>query len=343
MTSTARRRWSRELDIEIDGIAFGTEGPALVHGYDPPAGGMWVDDVIPGKLGALDRHSGETLWFSPCEVGYGRGFATGFGGAEEVIVLGPSQQGHRIVRMERETGKLLGVEGIGEFDEALVFEDLCLCASARRVFAITTSMMSEAWVYQPEKERIHHIARCGDRVLVDYSNLETRCHGVMALDVTTGEPVASLVPCRLPEIHGIAASDDEAVILTADLQAALPPKLAGRFLVDLGEREEDGEVAADTLSMLGLSAQAADDEAGAWYEILSTAPVESAPEVSITSDSGKLYVVQGAMLEARDILTGRALGQWAIPGLDEQVAWQVCCGAGLLAEEKRVSVFELPA
>jgi len=95
--------------------------------------------------------------------------------------------------------------------------------------------------------------------------------------------------------------------------------------------------------MLGLSAQAADDEAGAWYEILSTAPVESVPEVSITSDSGKLYVVQGAMLEARDILTGRALGQWAIPGLDEQVAWQVCCGAGLLAEEKRVSVFELPA
>ncbi|MDP6539198.1 MAG: hypothetical protein QF903_07195 [Planctomycetota bacterium] len=343
MTSTARRRWSRELEIEIDGIAFGTEGPVLVHGYDPPAGGMWVDSVIPGKLGALDRHTGETLWLSPCEVGYGRGFAAGFGSPEEVIVLGPSEQGQRIVRMERETGKLLGVEAIGDFDEAMVFEDLCLCANAKRVFAISTPLMSVAWAYEPPKERIHHIARCGDRVLVGYSRPETGAYGVLALDALTGEPEASLVPCLLPGIHGLAGGGDEAVILTADLQAALPPELAGRFLVTLGEWEQDGEVVADTLSLLGLAASATDGQAGAWFEILSTTPVESVPEISITSDSGKLYVVRGAMLEVRDILTGRALGSWAIPGLDEQVAWQVSSGAGLLAEEQRVSVFELPA
>ncbi|MAF67362.1 MAG: hypothetical protein CMJ84_17110 [Planctomycetes bacterium] len=343
MTSTARRRWSRELEIEIDGIAFGTDGPVLVHGYDPPAGGMWVDSVIPGKLGALDRHTGETLWLSPCEVGYGRGFAAGFGSSGEAIVLGPSEQGHRMVRMERESGKLLGVEAIGEFDEALVFEDLCLCASARSVFAITTPLMSEAWTYRPTKERIHHMARCGDRVLVGYSDPEKGCHGVMALDALTGEPAASLVPCRLPGIHGFAGSGEEAVILTADLQAALPPELVGSFMIALGELEENGEVVADTLSLLGLAAGASEDEAGSWFEILSTAPGAAVGDVSITANSGKLYVVQGAMLEARDILTGRALGDWAIPGLDEQVAWQVSSGAGLLAEERRVSVFELPA
>jgi hypothetical protein len=32
-----------------------------------------------------------------------------------------------------------------------------------------------------------------------------------------------------------------------------------------------------------------------------------------------------------------------LPGLDERIAWQVSQGAGLLAEETRASVFELPA
>ena len=59
MTTTARRRWSRELEVEIDGIALAPDGPILVHGYDAPAGGMWIDEVIPGKLAALDRSSGE--------------------------------------------------------------------------------------------------------------------------------------------------------------------------------------------------------------------------------------------------------------------------------------------
>jgi len=53
--------------------------------------------------------------------------------------------------------------------------------------------------------------------------------------------------------------------------------------------------------------------------------------------------VNEALIEVRDMLTGRKLGDWAIPGLDERVAWQVANGAGLLAEESRVSLFELPA
>ena len=89
MTRTARRRWSRELESEIDGIVLGGNGPVFLHGYDPPAGGKWIDSVIPGKLGAFERNSGDPLWVSPCEVGYGRGFGAGFGREEDLVVLGP--------------------------------------------------------------------------------------------------------------------------------------------------------------------------------------------------------------------------------------------------------------
>ena len=71
--------------------------------------------------------------------------------------------------------------------------------------------------------------------------------------------------------------------------------------------------------------------------------MDEIPEVSITADAGKLYLVKGALLEVRDTMTGRLLGDWAVPGLDESVAFQVSDGAGLVAEETRVSVFELPA
>ena len=49
------------------------------------------------------------------------------------------------------------------------------------------------------------------------------------------------------------------------------------------------------------------------------------------------------MLEARDLLSGRTLGEWTVPGLDERVCWSVGSGAGLLAEENRLTIYELPA
>lgn len=343
MTTTARRRWSRDLQSEIDGIAFSSNGPILVHGYDAPAGGMWIDEVIPGKLGALDRATGESLWSSPCEVGYGRGFAAGFGEGDDVIVLGPSSQGHRIVRMESETGKLLGAEGIEAFDEALVFGDLCICASASKVSAISTAMMAKAWSFSREGQRYHLVGRSGDQVFVVYSDKQASMKGIIVLDAISGEPLGDLLPPCLPVIHGMSVDSGHLSLLTADVQAALPPELAVRFMTDLAQREDHGDVVVDSLTLMGLSL---DGEGGAtpeWYEILSTQQGQELPEVSITADSGKLYVVKGALLEVRDLLTGRDLGGWTIPGLDEQVDWQVCEGAGLLAEEHRISVFELPA
>jgi hypothetical protein len=341
MTRTARRRFTRELTSMVDGVAFAPSGPVLVHVYDPPAGGMWIDDVIPGKLGALDRNNGDIQWVSPCEVGYGRGFGAGLGQDNDAVVLGPGSQGHLIARMSLANGELLGAAPIEAFDEALVFGDLCVCVTPRRIFAIVASAMIEAWEYSRPGERYHHVACSGDRAFVVFTHLATDKVGVLCLDAETGEFRSEVLAARVPLIHGLAVNADGLVLLTRDLATALPREVVSQFMVDLSRRPD--RASTDSLSLLALPLNATPGDAPLWYEILSTQPVDEIPEVSITADDGKLYLVKGALIEVRDTLTGRMLGEWAVPGLDESVAWQVCQGAGLLAEETRVSVFELPA
>ncbi len=342
MTSTARRRWSREIPSEVDGIAFEATGAVLVHGYDPPAGGMWIDDVIPSQLWALDRHSGDVLWKSPCEVGYGRGFAAGFGPRGEIVLLGPGLSGHRVVQMDPVSGRLLGAEPIEPFDEGLVDADFSVGLTPSTIFGLHTGEMRELWRVGQEGRRFHHVVRCGRRLLVVFSDRARKRQGVLALDVASGRELGDVLAPNLATVHGIAAHGDEVVLLTADLQRALPPELSTQFLTELALRDEES-VALDTLSLLAISASAEPGEAPLWYEVLSTQPFDEAPEVGVTADSGKLYLIRGAMLEVRDILTGRTLGDWTVPGLDERIAYRVADGAGLLAEEHRVSVFELPA
>lgn len=342
MTSTARRRWSREISNEVDGIAFEATGHVLVHGYDPPAGGMWIDDVIPSQLWALDRKSGETLWKVPCEVGYGRGFAAGFGPRQEIVLLGPGQSGHRLVQMDPDSGRLLGAEPIQPFDAGLVAADRCIGLTPTTIFGVHTGNMAEAWSVTLEGRRFHHLTRAGERALVVFSDRARKRQGVLVLDVASGRVVGDILAPNLAVVHGIAAHGDEVVLLTADLQRALPPELSTQFLTELALRDEEGAL-LDTLSLLALSASAEPGDAPLWYEILSTQPTDEVPEVGVSADSGKLYLVRGAMLEVRDILTGRSLGGWTVPGLDERIAWAVADGAGLLAEEHRASVFELPA
>lgn len=341
MTTTARRRWTKELEGEVDGIAFGGSGPVLLHGYDPPAGGMWVDSVIPGKLGALDRASGEIQWLSPCEVGYGRGFSAGFGTQGDVIVLGPSNKGHRAVRMSLETGELLALEKIRPFDEALVFGDVSVCVTAGRISGLMTSTLHEIWEYSKSGERYHTACRAGNRLFVVYTNTKTKKQGVLSLKADTGKPAGQVLPAVLPSIFGIASTDEEVVVLTQDVQSALPQEVVVQFMVDLAQKSEDA--AMDTMTLLALPANARKEEVPLWYEILRTDPLDEFVEVAVAADSGKLYLVDGALLEVRDMLTGRRLGGWAIPGLDERVDWKVSDGACLLAEENKISIFELPA
>ncbi len=339
MTCTARRRWTRELSSEVDGIAIGDTGPILLHGYDPPAGGRWIDSAIPGKLASLDRSTGEVLWVSPCEVGYGRGFGAGFGVENDAIVLGPSSQGHRIVRMSLENGELVDMGELATFDEAIVAADVCVCASARRIFAVDTGTLRERWSYSRKGERYHHIGRLGNRVFVVHTLDNIKKQGLLCLNAKTGKSAGSLIGANQTVIHGIAVDERAMVVLASDLEAALPREI---LLERLLESEDDDVLSADRLALLALDPTGSEGDAPLWFEAFDIPSEDEFPEVSISADSGKLYVVRGALLAVRDALTGRALGDWAIPGLDERVDWRVSQGAGLLAEETRVSVFELP-
>jgi hypothetical protein len=341
MTRTARRRFTRELQSVVDGIAFAESGPVLLHVYDPPAGGMWVDDVIPGKLAALDRHTGETLWLSPCEVGYGRGFGAGLGTENDVIVLGPSSQGHRIVRMSLGSGELIGMGEVEAFDESVVGTDVCVIASPRRVVGYSTKSLDESWEYSRPQERYHHIARSGAQLFVVYTHSATGRQGVLRLDAASGEFQGEVASPRQPVIHGLAVNADGLVLLTRDLASALPPELQPQLMIELSRRTDGG--VSDTLSLLALPLDAEPGESPLWFSVLSTQRGDELPDATISADSGKLYVLRGALLEVRDTLTGRTLGEWAVPGIDEAVGWQVSQGAGLVAEESRVSVYELPA
>jgi hypothetical protein len=339
MTRSARRRWSREFTSEIDGIAIAPSGPVLAHLYDPPAGDRWIDEAIPGKLALLDRGTGEVKWTSPCEVGYGRGFGAGFGRHGDAVVLGPSTQGHRIVRMSMETGELVAAGSVPTFDQSIVAPDVCVLCSGNRIAGYDTESLKELWKYGREGERYHAIARCGTRVFVVYSQKQTKKRGVLALDARKGKFEAVVVGPKQAAIHDLAADEKGVVVLLDDLESALPREI----LLDFLTQSSDEDLSRRGPSLLALEPGASEGDAPLWFERLSVADRDEVGEIAISADSGKLYVIRGAMLEVRDALTGRLLGDWAVPGLDERVGWQVAQGAGLLAEETRVSVFELPA
>jgi len=321
----------------VDGIAVRSSGPVFVHGYDPPAGGKWEDDAIPGKLGALERTSGEVLWLSPCEVGYGRGFGAGFGVEGELVVLGPGTHGHRIVRMSAGNGELIESRNIDAFDEALVFDDLCLCVTPQRVQAISTRALEPAWSYAREGERYHLIARDGDRLYVVYTGGAAAKQGVLILDVETGEFTADLLDPTQSVIHTIAAGDGAVTLLVSEILDALP---AEALLSAQSDRPV--ELGEGDMALLVLPSDSIAGGAPLWFECMPEETATDFPDIVLTQDCGKLYLVQGALLDVRDLVSGNPLGTSTVPGLDEHVAWTVSHGAGVLAEETRLSVFEIP-
>jgi hypothetical protein len=325
MTRTARRRWSREFPGEIDGIALGEVGPVILHGYDPPAGGKWIDSVIPGKLGAYERNSGDVLWISPCEIGYGRGFGCGLGQEQDVVILGPSGQNHRITRMALASGELIGASEIGAFDQALVYGDMCITVTPQRVTGILTTAMLEVWSHVRDGERYHLAGRIGPHAYVVFTDTNRKRQGVLRLDVESGEYVDTFIDPEMPVIHDLVCAEDLAIVLAGNRVPRRPGQPGGPEELRL-EAFRTRESSAYSL----------------WREVLAEES-DDLPDVSISLDSGKLYIARGAMLEVRDGISGRMLGELTLPGLDERIAWKVSQGAGLLAEETRASVFELPA
>lgn len=343
MTRSARRRWSRDLSSEVDGIAFGATGPVVVHLYDPPAGGKWFDSVIPGKVSAFDRQSGESLWSSPCEVGYGRGFGAGLGENGELVILGPSGNGHRIARMSMASGEVLGLASIPEFDAAIVDPDLCVCVSAKKVTGILTTPMAECWSFHREGQRYHLAARIGSKVFVVFSHQGRRQQGVLVLDAESGRYGGELIECKQPVIHALAANDGVLALLAEDLESLLPADVGRQLALErlLAEDPDHPETPPATGSggVVVLDPDAGPGASPRWYQGL--AP-DAMVEASLALDSGKVYTATGALLTVRDGLSGRVLGELAVPGLDEAVAWGVRQGAFLVAEETRASVFEIP-
>lgn len=323
MTTTAKRRWGSDFRGEIDGISFSEKGPVFIHGYDPPAGGKWMDDVIPGKLGAFDRATGDTIWISPCEVGYGRGYGAGIGAEDDIVLLGPSSQGHRIARMKMSTGELIGASEIEPFDQAVVRGDMSLTVTPGRIAGIMTTMMFEAWSFSRDGERYHLVGRDGDTALVAYTNTNSTKQGVLMLEVESGEFQGTLLDPQFAVIHDICVGDGTLTVLS-------------------GTGSSRNRANAETLT-LSVFARRGREVHPLWSERVENDSSDGLPDVSIVVDSGKLYVARNADLIVRDVLSGRSLGELTIPGLDERIAWAVADGAGLLAEEDRMSIFELPA
>ncbi|MEO0652518.1 MAG: hypothetical protein AAFZ65_17730, partial [Planctomycetota bacterium] len=331
MNRSARRRWSTDPECEIDGIVVGPSGPIVLHGYDPPAGGKWVDDVIPGKVLGYDRQSGERLWASPCEVGYGRGFGAGFDSEGALVILGPSQGGHRISRMSASDGVLLGVEAVPEFDEAHVADDLCICVGPTSITGVLTAAMIPAWHFKKAGYRFHRAARAGNRLYVTYSKKQGKTLRLLALDAVEGSFLGEITPPDQKGIIGLCASAEAVAMVVDDLEAALPPEQARDFMLRRLTQDDDASGEGPAAGVLVFDG--ADPTRILWFEDLSGGGDDGFDEPTVRIDSGKLYVARGALLEVRDQLTGRSLGEVVVPGLDEFVAWGISDGAFLMAEE----------
>ena len=299
MTTTAKRRWSRELETEVDGIAFAATGPVLLHGYDPPAGGKWIDDVIPGKLGAFDRSTGERLWIAPCEVGYGRGFGAGVGQQGRVIVLGPSQGGHRIVRMAMADGELLDSADTEPFDDAVVHPEVVVCSNARAVWGLDTVTLQETWRYAREGERYHGLAFAGENVFVVVSSTESGKYGVVRLSANTGAFEGYLLQPVMPLIRGVGASGSTVAIVTCELEFLLDPDNRMDFMLQLASHPDEGP--RDTLSIAAMRADAASGEARSSESVLTIDAVELAAETRTVSSSATPAPVEACSAPTADV------------------------------------------
>jgi len=242
-----------------------------------------------------------------------------------VVILGPSVQSHRIARMSLATGELLGASEIGAFDQALVFGDMCLTVTPQRVSCVLTAPMLEVWSHARDGERYHLAGRIGSHAYVVFTDTARKRQGILRLDMESGDFVDTFLDPEVPVIHDMLCGEGLVVVVSGNRVPARPGQSSGPEEVRL-EAYRTHESGSYSL----------------WREVLAEESDEL-PDVSASLDSGKLYLARGAMMEVRDGLSGRMLGELTLPGLDEHVAWKVSQGAGLLAEETRASVFELPA
>jgi len=170
------------------------------------------------------------------------------------------------------------------------------------------------------------VGRDGARAFVVYTVLSTKRQGVLTVETESGEPQARFLEGEFPVIHDMGV-DEGMVVLLVGTRA--PTRFAP-------SREPED------LLVVAYSGRS-DDAIELWRRRVAQDSRDDFPDVSLVVDSGKVYLARGTLISVLDGLSGRELGELAVPGLDERIAWRVSQGAGLLAEETRASVFELPA
>ena len=269
---------------------------------------------------------------SPCEVGYGRGFGAGIGQQGQVLVLGPSQGGHRMVRMAAADGELLEAADIEPFEDAVVRPDVVVCANARMVWGSTRSTSRNAG--DTSVRASGTTGSPATRAASTVSNLETGKYGVARLDADTGQFDGYIVAPSLPVIRDLDCTGNTVALVTADL-TMLEDSDRMEFITQLAQHPDEGP--RDTLSLVALY-DGSPGEGPLWFRILETGrwticPTSRSPGTAGSSTSSVARCL-------RPWTPSRA-ALWATdgPGLDEKIAWTVVDGAGLLAEETRVSVF----
>ena len=214
------------------------------------------------------------------------------------------------------------------------------CASPSRpatCAGIMTSPMLEVWSYTraPTSATTSPVALERQRPTSSTRTRTLRRQGVLRLDVESGDLVRRLPrDPEYPVIHDLVCNEDGslrsfwwAIDRSTDATRPVRPRLS---TLRLEAFRTGGHVTSRT--PLWSESDRTDESP------------DDLPDVSISMDSGQALHRQRR--PARGPRRAHRTERWAsmtLPGLDERIAWQVSQGAGLLAEETRASVFELPA
>jgi len=238
-----------------------------------------------------------------------------------------------------------------EFDEALVDGKHVLIVALTSLTRLDSASLEAKWALQAKDDRFHSSATDGKTLFIAVSTKRNRSQGLRAYTVARGGKAGDILAQGQSTILGLGAEDGMVTVLVEDLASALPEDLSRDYQLAKLMAEDSDDFGGGSLGGEGGSAgvvafawDAGEKRSEAkWFLDLSASGLEDDPgEASIRVDSGKLYVARGAMISVYDLLSGRPLGEAAVPGLDDFVAWDVADGALLVAEETRLSVYELP-
>ena len=193
-----------------------------------------------------------------------------------MVVLGPSSNGHRIVRMSLANGELIDMRGMPTFDQALVGPDLCLIASPGQVTAIDSRTLDDAVDLRAQGRALPRPGPPGRRVFVVFiarqdaqaGRAEARRRGRRVRRRARGSRAGVDARRRRGPAGGGAA--------VSDLAAALPKELLVEYLT---QNPDEGGGGRTGLALLALDPGAEEGDAPLWFESIEGGERDEIPEV----------------------------------------------------------------